>query len=149
MSSYICNDITTEAVGYGFYRADYIEKQDIPAICEALRILNEIETGYRYSETSPHHEVKLTGREFDDVEIIGCAKCLRYQCEEDASIDSDLMTIFEALRSLPEYIESAHVASGDWQAKSYRGERTMYAKTEYPTGDVCYDIPIETPWGID
>jgi hypothetical protein len=114
MSSWICCDMTIEAAAAGFAECGFIGNDEIPETANRLRILNEIETGYRYSETYRHKVPKISGRSFSVEEEIGAARCVHYQCSECAELSEGMQALYEQLDSVSDALIEKQVAKGDW-----------------------------------
>ena len=154
MSSFICNDITTEAVASGFYHAGYIGASEIPDIADELRFLNEVETGDRYCEAYAHAIPKISGRKFSTAEMVGAARCLFYQCDNGGELTKRLANIFALLKTLPNTLLDQAVKSGEYTTEKYFND-TIYmikngrkAKTPYGE-EVWISEPVKFPWELD
>lgn len=159
MSSFICNDITTEAVASGFYRAGYCGASEVADIADALRSLNEAETDYRYCESCAHIAPEVTGRDFTTAEMVGAARCLQYQCDDDEDLKGmqshgysleDISALLDGLSH--ELLEQA-VARGEYETDRYFGETVYLQRGEAVTGregrEVYLMEPVEFPWELD
>ena len=159
MSSFICNDITTEAVASGFYRAGYCGSCEVADIADALRALNEAETGYGYTEDCAHIAPEVTGRDFTTAEMVGAARCMRYQCDEGAGLDGmrshgyKLADISALLDGLPDELLRLAVARGEYETGKYFDETIYLQRGQAVIGrggrEVYLMEPVEFPWELD
>lgn len=154
MSSFICNDITTEAVATGFYHAGFIGASEIPDIADELRFLNEVETGNRYCEAYAHAIPKISGRKFSTAEMVGAARCLFYQCDNGEELNKRLANIFALLKALPNALLDQAVKSGEYITDKYFDDTIYMIKNgrkvrTFKGSEVWIPEPVEFPWELD
>lgn len=162
MSSFICNDVTTEAAAAAIEASFNGTSKSSPtrsAIASALRDANAFMTFGVWGETFDYQPPRLTNRDFTAPEMIGSARCLLYQCDYVKGDNPDNMpksveALLNALDDAQSKIESHEIEIGEWKIEPCCGNMVTYAKTTHyrcisKTYVTIYDAPVEYPWGLD